>query len=100
MQINITGKNFQVTPAIRSHAEEKFQPLNKRFSQISNIHVVLHIDHLDQIAEATVYFHGSEIHATAKSNDMYAAIDGLVDKLTGQIHKQKDKTIDSHRQPS
>lgn len=97
MQINITGKNFKVTPAIKSYAEEKIEPLQKRYTQITNLHLVLNIEHNDNIAEGTLHFHGNEIHATATSNDMYQAIDGLVEKLSGQIHKQKEKIIDSHR---
>lgn len=100
MQLNLTGKNFQVTPAIKSYTEEKFKPLHKRYSQINQIHVVLHIEHLDNFAEATLHFQGSELHATAKANDMYLAIDGLIEKLSGQIHKNKEKMTDSHRQSS
>lgn len=97
MQINITGKNFQITPAIKSYAEEKLLPLDERFSQINIIHVVLHIEHIDHFAEATLHFQGHEIHATSKADDMYHAIDGLHDKLSGQMIKLKEKTIDSHR---
>lgn len=97
MQLNITGKNFKVTPAIKTHIEEKFAALQKRFSQITNIHVILNIENIDHIAEATLHFHGNEIHATAKETDMYLAIDSLEEKLSGQINKQKEKVIDSHR---
>lgn len=97
MQINITGKNFQITPAIKTYAEEKLTPLDTRFNDINVIHVVLHIEHHDHIAEATLHYQGTEIHATAKSDDMYNAIDGLVDKLTGQMTKQKEKHIDAQR---
>lgn len=100
MQLNLTGKNFQITPAIKSHTQEKFESLEKRYSQINNIHVVLHIDHIDHIAEATLHFHANEIHATATAKDMYQAIDSLIEKLSGQMHKQKEKIIDSHRHPT
>jgi len=98
MQLNLTGKNnLPITPAIKAHAEEKFEAIGKRYSQVNNIHLVLHIEHLDHCAEATVHFHGSELHATAKSTDMYVAIDQLADKLLNQLHKHKEKIIDSHR---
>jgi putative sigma-54 modulation protein len=97
MQLNLTGKNFQVTPAIKSHAQDKFESLEMRYAQINNIHIVLHIDHIDHIAEATLHFHTNEIHATATAKDMYLAIDSLIEKLSSQIHKQKEKIIDSHR---
>lgn len=100
MQLNLTGKNFKVTPAIKTHTEEKFNHLHQRYNQIDQIHVILHIEHHDHIAEANLNFLNSELHATATANDMYLAIDGLVEKLSAQIHKHKEKLIDSHRQSS
>jgi putative sigma-54 modulation protein len=99
MQITVTGQNIKVTPALKSHAEEKLQHLEKRFSEITNIHLVLRIEHIDHIAEATLHYHGSEMHASAQDKDMYAAIDMLIDKLNGQINKQKEKEIDAVRHP-
>lgn len=100
MQLNLTGKNFKITPAIKTHTDEKFAALLQRFNQVNHLHVVLHIENIDHIAEATLHFHGNEIHATATANDMYLAIDGLVEKLNGQMQKMKEKVIDSHRQSS
>jgi putative sigma-54 modulation protein len=97
MSFNLTGKNsFQITPAIRERVEEKFQKLVARYAQMTNIHVVLHIENLDHIAEATLHYHGHDVHATAASADMYAAIDQLEDKIANQLHKLKEKIIDSH----
>lgn len=97
MQLHFVGKNIEVTDALKNVTIEKFKHLEKRFNNITNVHVVFHIEHLDQIAEATVHYQGAEIHATAKEDDMYKAIDALVDKLMGQITKHKEKLIDSHR---
>lgn len=97
MQLNLTGKNFKVTPAIKTHTEEKFDHLQQRYNQINQVHVILHIENHDHVAEANLHFQGSELHAIAKANDMYLAIDGLVEKLSTQIHKHKEKLIDSHR---
>ena len=96
MQLHFTGKNIDVTPALKAYTIEKFQPLQKRYSQISSVRVTFTVEHLSQIAEATVHMNGTELHATAKSDDMYASINALVDKLMGQINKQKEKIIDSH----
>ncbi len=97
MQINLTGKNLPITPALRTHVEDKFKSLDKRFSNITNIHVVLHIEHLDHCAEASIHFDGIEFHATASATDMYVSIDQLEEKLETQMHKHKEKIIDSHR---
>ncbi len=97
MTVNLTGKNLEITPAIKARVDEQFKSLSERYQQVSNIHVVLHIEHLDHIAEATLHFHGHEIHASSKANDMYVAIDQLAEKLSGQLLKLKEKTIESHR---
>ena len=99
MQLNLTGKNnLVITPAIKTHVEDKVTGLGTHYSHINNIHIVLHIEHLDHCAEATLHFHGSELHAAAKANDMYLAIDQLFDKLSTQMKKHKEKMIDSHHQ--
>lgn len=97
MQLNITGKNFELTDALRSHTTEKFKSLEKRNSHITIINTVLHIEHLDQIAEATIHASGTEIHATAKSEDMYRSVDMLVEKLVAQLTKLKEKATEQHR---
>lgn len=97
MQLHFVGKNFDLTEALKNHATEKFQPIQKRFSHITNVNVVLSVEHKDFIAEATLHYDGTEMHATAQSDDMYQAIDKLCDKLLGQLTKHKDKIIDSHR---
>jgi putative sigma-54 modulation protein len=101
MQFNLTGKNqLEITPAIKQHADDKFNQLNKHFRDITNAHLVLHIEHHDHCAEGTLHFHGNEMHATAKSSDMYQAIDQVAEKLSVQMKKHKEKLIDSHRQSS
>lgn len=97
MQLHFVGKNIDVTPALKSFTTDKFKPLEKRYSHITNVNVVFHVEHHSQIAEATVHFNGTEIHASATSEDMYKSIEALADKLLGQITKHKEKLIDSHR---
>ena len=97
MTVNLTGKNVEIPPAIKSRVEEKFEALGVRYNQVNNIHVVLHIEHIEHVAEATLHFHGHEMHATATADDMYTAIDQVSEKLSGQMLKHKEKMIDSHR---
>jgi putative sigma-54 modulation protein len=98
MQLNLTGKNIEITDAIQQLVDERFEALHQRYNIINNVHVVLHIDKHDHCAEATVHYQGSEIHATAKASIMYTAIDLLAEKLSGLMQKHKEKIIDSHRQ--
>lgn len=97
LQINFTGHNVDVTPALKSYAEEKFNKLERHFDKITSIHVVFSIEKLSQLAEATVMIAKGELHAGSESEDMYASIDSLVDKLDRQLIKHKEKTRD-HRE--
>ena len=97
MQLHFAGRNIDITPALKTFATEKLLPLEKRFNHITNVFVTFHLENITHIAEATVHMNGTEIHATAKDEDMYKAIDALVEKLLGQITKHKEKIIDSHR---
>jgi len=94
MQLNISGHHVELTPALKDYVSEKFERLERHFDHISNCQVTLEVDKVRQIAEATLHVVGGEIHAKAETEDMYAAIDGLVDKLDRQILKHKEKNVD------
>ncbi|MCG7498153.1 ribosome hibernation promoting factor [Vibrio sp. Of7-15] len=91
MQINLTGHHIELTPALRESVNSKFQKLERFFEHINNVHVVLRVEKLQQTAEATLHVNQGEIHATSESENMYAAIDTLVDKLVRQLNKHKEK---------
>ncbi|WP_370560386.1 ribosome hibernation promoting factor [Edwardsiella tarda] len=91
MQLNITGHHLEITDAIRQFVSEKFAKLEQYFDQINQVNVTLSIEKVDHIAEATVFINGGELHASAEQEDMYAAIDVLIDKLARQLNKHKDK---------
>jgi putative sigma-54 modulation protein len=91
MHINITGHHLDITPALKTFTEEKFHKLERHFDQINNINVILGVEKVRQIAEATIFVAGGELHASSESEDMYAAIDVLIDKLDRQLIKHKEK---------
>lgn len=98
MQINLTGHNVEVTPALRTYTEEKLNKLARHFSKITSIHVVFDIEKLSQVVEASIMITKGEVHARAESEDMYASIDSLIDKLDRQLLKHKEKSHDHHRE--
>jgi putative sigma-54 modulation protein len=91
MHINLTGRHVEVTTALRDYVTSKFAKLERHFDHINNVHVILDVEKLVQKAEATLHVNGGEIFATADHQDMYAAIDGLIDKLDRQVIKHKEK---------
>ncbi|MBE1276260.1 MULTISPECIES: ribosome hibernation promoting factor [Enterovibrio] len=91
MQINLTGHHVEITESLREYVMQKFDKLERFFEHINNVHVVLNVEKLQQIAEATLHVNNGEIHAKADSENMYAAIDSLTDKLVKQLNKHKEK---------
>ncbi len=91
MQITISGHHVEVTPALREYVITKFDRLQRHFDQITNTEVTLIVEKLVQKAEAKVHVSGADIFANAESEDMYAAIDMLADKLDRQLIKHKEK---------
>ena len=97
MQFNLTGHHCDITPALRSFTTKKIQRLTRYAENITHADIVLNVDKLAQTAEATLHIPGAEIHAHATSQDMYSAIDMLIDKLERQLIKHREKTIQNHR---
>ncbi len=92
MQINITGHHVDITPALRDYVTNKMQKIQRIFSNITNVHVVLNVDKkFQQKAEARIHVAKAEIFAEAEAEDMYAAIDLLMEKLDRQVLKHKEK---------
>ncbi len=90
MNIQITGHGVQVTPALRTFTEEKFSKLIRHYMNIQSCHVTFDIEKLKQIAQATILYNKSEVHAKAEEDDLYAAIDSLHKKLERQLEKIKE----------
>jgi len=97
MQIDITGHHVDITAALRDYTTEKMARLERHFDKVSKVHVILSVEKLRHTAEATVSANGANLFATAEEQDMYAAIDALIDKLDRQANKQKENRIDQHR---
>ena len=96
MQVSVTGRHVEVTEAMKQHVEDKIAKIKRHFDHVTNVHVILTVEKLEQKAEATVQISGAKLFADDVQGDMYAAIDNMVDKLDRQIIKHKEK-IQSHR---
>lgn len=91
MQLTITGHHIEVTDSLRNYVTEKFQKLDRHFDQVIDTHVILSVEKLVQKAEATVHVNGATLFAEDSQEDLYAAIDALIDKLDRQTIKHKEK---------
>ena len=96
MQVNLTGHHVDITDALRAYVDEKIAKLERHFDHVSNVHVILSVEKLNKKAEATVHIAGAAVFAESVHEDMYAAIDALVDKLDRQVLRHKEK-LKKHR---
>ena len=91
MNLTISGHHLDVTPAIRQHVEEKLVPIERHGDHITRIEVTLVVEKHLHKAEANLHVAGADLFASSESDDMYAAIDALADKLDRQVIKHKEK---------
>ncbi len=98
MQLEVTGQNVEVTQALRAYIHEKSERLERHFDNLISGHFVLRLEKLEHMADGTLHAGGktNAIHAEAVAEDMYAAIDSLIDKLDRQVRRHKSRVTD-HR---
>lgn len=104
MNLIITGQHLEVTPALKAYVESKLERVIRHFDQIIDIVVVLGVEKPSengkrQRAEVNLRMKGNTIHLEHFADDLYAAIDGLADKLDRQVLAHKEK-MQNHRHDS
>ena len=101
MNLTISGHHLEVTPALREYVLTKLDRVTRHFDQVVDITVLLSVEKLKekerrQTAEVTLHVKGKDIFAECSSEDLYAAIDQLMDKLDRQVVRHKDKVQNHH----
>jgi ribosome hibernation promoting factor len=107
MQLQIKGKNLDVSESIRTYAERKLAKLDRMVHDDARIEIELAVEKNpsvsdNQVAEATVRLKGHTLRAREASGDMKASIDELTEKLMRQVREQREKkdakrrTADKH----
>jgi putative sigma-54 modulation protein len=91
MNIHLTGRHLEITPAIREYATSKIGKIKRHFDNVIDVNVILSVDKLRQKAEATIHLSGKDMFVECEDDNLYAAIDALVDKLDRQVMKHKEK---------
>ncbi|MGM9946336.1 MAG: ribosome hibernation-promoting factor, HPF/YfiA family [Lysinibacillus sp.] len=94
LKFNIRGENIEVTPAIREYVEAKVEKVERYFNEdvnaTANVNLKVYNDKQTKV-EVTIPMKSVTLRAEERNNDMYAAIDLIVDKLERQIRKHKTK---------
>lgn len=91
MRFTITGKNITLTDALKNTVEKKLSKLDKYFSPNVEVHATLSVQKNNQIIEVTIPFNGIILRGEESTQDMYASIDNVLEKLEKQIIKHKTR---------
>ena len=101
MNLTISGHHLEVTPALRSYVTTKLDRITRHFDQVVDVKVLLSIENQKekegrQRAECNIHVRGNDMFAESAHEDLYAAVDELVDKLDRQVMRYKTKLQDHH----
>ena len=98
VKVTIAFRNLEGTDAIRSYASEKISnALQKFIHQDTEAHLTLKVEKVSQIAELSFHCDGADFRASGKSDSLYSAIDSLVDSISQQLRKHKEKLVQHHK---
>lgn len=91
MRVIVSGRNMEVTNALRDTVQSKLDRLDKFFNKELEAQATLSVQKNRHIIEVTIPINGSILRAEEATEDMYVSIDKVIDKLTRQLTKQKHK---------
>jgi putative sigma-54 modulation protein len=91
MQVDITGKQMDLTPSLREYVNNKVNKAEKYLHRDYGVQVILEVNKLNHICEVIVNVKGGRITASETGDEMYASIDKAVDKIEHQLRKYKEK---------
>jgi len=87
----MTGRHVELTDPLKQYVQEKLQHLKHSFDQVVDVHVVLSVEKFRQRCEIAIQANRLNIHGSHETEDMYASIDGVVDKLDRQLKRYRAK---------
>ena len=91
MELEFTFRNVEPTDAIKAWANKRFQKVTKHLKDPSSAHIAISVDKHRHRAELTVHSHGDILRASDETDDMYATLDGVMQKLEQAAQRQKER---------
>jgi len=91
MQVAVTFRHMETDEGVKTYVKEKVQKLHKYIENPREVHVVLAVEKFRHIAEITMVGNGGAFNSQGRDNDLYAAIDQMVDKMERQIRERREK---------
>jgi len=99
MNVEYTGRQYEITPAVRKQVEHGLGKLEKLFGSSFESHVILTLDKHRHIAEITINLRNKPIVGIAEATEMSAAVGEALDKIDRQAIKYKGRWRTKKRQP-
>lgn len=97
MNIKVTGKNIEVTEAIRDYIEKRLERLEKFEGKNTDINVVCSVEREDQIIEIQISSDGEFLRVEERNEDLYASVDLAIDRAERQLRKEKEKRVERNQ---
>jgi len=91
MQVAVTFRHMKTHEGVKAYVKEKVEKLQKYIESPREVHVVLAVEKFRHIAEITVVGNGGTFNSQGRDNDLYAAIDQMVDKMERQVRERREK---------
>ncbi len=91
MNINVTFRHMETTEALKQYAIDKVSKIKKYIDAPIEVHVVLSVEKFRHIAEVSFTINGFVVKGQEETEDMYAAIDMVMDKIERQVRRYKDR---------
>lgn len=91
MSITIAGRHFDISSALKSHIDTKFNRLREHFEKDIKADFVLSVEKHRHIAEVTMHVNGLHVHGRESTGDMYSSVDDVIHKLEKQVQKYKSR---------
>jgi len=97
INVSIAFLNIEATDSLKQYTTDKIRHCVQKFAhQDTEAHVVLKVEKTRQLAEVSMHLSGADFFVKEESEDLYASIDKLVDSLSTQLRKHKEKTTSHH----
>ena len=93
MRVIITGRHVKVTAALRRYIETRVTRLDRYGVMLRDVQVIVDVEKYRHIAEVILTLNGARIQGKASTNEMYSSIDQVLEKISTQVRKRKERRV-------
>lgn len=97
MKVNIKGRNIEVTDALKNYIEKRLNKFNKFLTDLTEVVVTVSTEKFTHKIDVLLKVNGHLIQAEGKTEDLYSAVDQVVEKLEKQVLKYKEKVQNKYK---